>query len=143
MGKYPLPACHFMVDWGGSQVGFTEISGLSQEIEVIEYREGSSPEYMVSKMPGMVKFPNITLKRGISKGDNEFYMWMRTISLNQVERRDIRISLLNELHEPVRVWLVKNAWPCKISTSDLKADSSEVAIETIELAHEGFRIETL
>lgn len=141
MGKYPLPVSHFMVDWGGNSIGFTEVSGLSKEIEVIEYREGNSPEYLSSKMPGLVKHPNITLKRGITKGDNDFYNWINSISLNQVERRNIRISLLNEVHEPVRVWLVKNAWPCKISSSDLKADGSEVAIETLELTHEGFTIE--
>ena len=142
MGKYPLPVCHFTVEWGGNSIGFTEVAGLSKEIEVIEYREGSSPEYIFSKMPGTEKYPNLILKRGITKGDNDFYNWINTIALNQVERRNVRISLLNELHEPVRVWLVKNAWPCKISSSDLRADGNDVAIETLELAHEGFRIET-
>ncbi len=140
MGKYPLPVSHFIVEWGGSNIGFTEISGLSQEIEVIDYREGSSLVTSATKMPGLVKYSNVTSKRGIVKGDNDFYNWIKTVSLNQVERRDVVIKLLDEAHEPVRVWKLKNAWPCKISSSDLKADASEVAIETMELAHDGLEI---
>lgn len=142
MGKYPLPVSHFVVDWGGNSIGFTEVTGLSQEVEVIEYREGSSPEFSAIKMPGLRKFSNVVLKRGIIKGDNDFYNWMNTISLNQVERRDVLIKLLNEAHEPVMVWKLRNAWPCKISAPDLKADANEVAIESIELAHEGLEIQT-
>jgi len=83
----------------------------------------------------------VVLKRGIIKGDNDFFNWMNSINLNQVERRDITISLLDETHQPVRVWRVRNAWPCKLSAPDLKADANEVAIETLELAHEGIQVE--
>lgn len=141
MGRYPLPVTHFMVDWGGSRIGFTEVSGLSAELEVVEYREGSSPENIVLKMPGLKKFSNITLKRGVIKGDNDFFQWFNTAALNQVEKRNIVISLLDEAHQPVRVWRVQNAWPVKIESSDLKADGNEVAVESLELAHEGFTIE--
>ena len=112
------------------------------QAEPIEYREGSSREYSKTKMPGMQKFSNITLKRGTFTGDVEFYTWLNTISLNQVERRDITISLLNEAHDPVISWIAKNAFPVKVQASDLKADGNEVAIETIEIAHEGLRIQT-
>lgn len=141
MGRYPLPVTHFMVDWGGSKIGFTEVSGLSATLEVVEYREGSSPENVVAKMPGLKKFSNITLKRGIIKGDNDFFQWFNTAALNQVERRNIVISLLDEAHQPVRVWRVLNAWPVKMESSDLKADGNEVAVESLELAHEGFSVE--
>jgi phage tail-like protein len=143
MGTYPLPAYHFTVEWGGTRTGFTEVSGLSIENEVIEYREGGSPEYSTIKMPGLRKYSNIILKRGIVKNDNDFFNWMNTINSNQVERRDVVISLLNENHEPIRVWKVRNAWPCKIYSPDLKANGNEVAIETIELAHEGLSIESV
>ena len=143
MGKYPLPVSHFLVEWGGNSIGFTEVSGLSQEIEIIEYREGSSPVHSPVKMPGQAKYSNVTLKRGIIKGDNDFFNWINTVQLNQVERRDVSIKLLNEAHEPVRIWKLKNAWPCKVSAADLKADGNEVAIETIELVHEGLVIETV
>ncbi|MEM7105412.1 MAG: phage tail protein [Bacteroidota bacterium] len=141
MAEYPIPKFHFQVEWGGTRIGFTECSGLDVETEMIEYREGSSPEYHKIKMPGMQKFGNITLKRGIFRGDNEFYDWWNSVSLNTIDRRDITISLLNESHEPVVVWRVKNAWPLKVQSTDLKADGSETAIETLELAHEGLTME--
>lgn len=138
---YPLIKFHFQVDWGGTKIGFTEVSGLDVETEVVEYREGSSPEYSKIKMPGMQKFSNLTLKRGTFKSDNEFYNWWNTVKLNTIERRDITISLLNESHEPVVTWKVKNAWPSKVQSTDLKADGNEVAIESMELVHEGLTIQ--
>ncbi|HMB62284.1 MAG TPA: phage tail protein [Eudoraea sp.] len=140
METYPLPKFHFLVQWGGSKIGFTEVTGLDFQVELIEYREGSSPEYHKIRMPGMHKFSNITLKRGTYTGDIEFYTWMKTISLTTVERRDITISLLNEEHEPVVTWGIKNAFPIKVQASDFKSDGNEVAVETLELAHEGLKI---
>ena len=141
MSKYPLSKFHFSVEWGGTTIGFTEVSGLDVETEVIEYRQGSSPDYSKIKMPGMQKFSNVTLKRGTFKSDNEYFEWWNSIQLNQVVRRDITISLLDETHAPVVVWKVRNAWPTKITSTDLKADGNEVAIESIELAHEGLSIQ--
>jgi phage tail-like protein len=142
--NYPLPKFHFSVEWGGKRIGFTEASGLDAETEVIEYREGSSPEYNKLKMPGMQKHSNVTLKRGTFTGDNDFFDWWKTTrALGTPERRDIIISLLNESHTPVFVWKVKNAFPTKVQATDLKADGNEVAIETLELAHEGIVIEAV
>lgn len=141
MAQYPIPKFHFQVEWGGARIGFTEATGLDISTDVLEYREGSSPEYHKIKMPGMQKFSNITLKRGTFKGDNDFYNWYKTISLNTVERRDLILSLLNENHEPVVVWKIKNAFPVKVQSTDLKADGNEVAIETLEIAHEGLTIQ--
>lgn len=139
--NYPLPKFHFQVEWGGSKIGFSEVSGLDVETEPIEYREGAMPEYAKIKMPGMQKFGNITLKRGVFQKDNEFFNWWNTVKLNKIERRDITISLLNEEHEPKVVWSVRNAWPVKVQGTDLKADGNEVAIETLELAHEGLSMD--
>jgi len=141
MAQYPISKFHFQVEWGGAKIGFTEVTGLEVSTEVIEYRDGASKEYHKIKMPGMQKFSNITLKRGTFKGDNDYYNWWNTVALNTIERRDVTISLLNESHEPVVVWKVKNAWPVKVQSTDLKADGNEVAIETIELAHEGLTIQ--
>ena len=140
MANYPLPKFHFQVEWGGTKIGFTDVSGLDITNDVIEYRDGASPEYHKIKMPGMNKFGNITLKRGTFEGDTGFHEWMDTISMNTVERRDVTIKLLNENHEPIITWQVLNAWPTKVQSSDLKADGNEVAIETMELAHEGIKI---
>ncbi|WP_346857586.1 phage tail protein [uncultured Draconibacterium sp.] len=139
--EYPIVKFHFQVEWGGTKIGFTEVSGLDVETEVVEYRHGASPEYFKTKMPGMQKYSNIILKRGTFASDNEYFAWWNTVKLNTIERRDITISLLNEEHSPVVVWKVKNAWPTKIQSTDLKADGNEVAIETMELVHEGLSIQ--
>ncbi len=138
---YPLPVFHFMVEWGGSKIGFSEVSGLSIEVQPIEYRDGASPQYSVIKMPGIPKYSNITLKRGVVAADNEFYSWLNTTKLNTVERRDLIISLLNENHEPTMSWKVINAFPVKVEGPGLKSTGNEVAIETLELAHEGLSVE--
>lgn len=141
MTDYPLPKFHFQVQWGGARIGFTEVTGLDVETEVIEYRDGALREFSKMKIPGMQKYPNITLKRGVFKSDNDYYKWWNTVSLNTVERRDVIISLMNEVHEPVMVWKIKNAWPTKIISTDLKAEGNEIAIEAIELAHDGLSIQ--
>lgn len=144
MAEYPLPKFHFDVAWGAdtdNNFSFTEVTGLTKESEVIEYRAGASKEFFKIKQPGMQKWGNITMKRGTFKGKNGFHDWMKTISLNTVKRRDVTISLLNEKHEAVVIWKVKNAWPVKIQSSDLKADGNEVAVETMEIAHEGFEVQ--
>ncbi len=141
MADYPLPIFHFQVEWGGSRLGFSEVSGLSIEQAPIEYRDGLSPEFTKIKMPGMRTYGNITLKRGIIPSDNEFFDWLNTTKMNTVERRDLIISLLDEEHTPVMVWKIKNAWPSKIDSPSLQASGNEVAIESIEIAHEGVVIE--
>lgn len=139
--QYPLPVFHFTVQWGGNRIGFSEVSGLTQENQAIEYRDGSFPEYSSIKMPGLRKFSNVTLKRGIVKADNDFFKWLSTIKLNQVERRDVVIALLNESHEPVMVWKIHNAFPVKVEGPGLKASGNEVAIESVEIAHEGLELQ--
>lgn len=138
---YLLPVFHFMVDWGGTNIGFSEVSGLTQEFDPIEYRDGASPEFTKVKMPGLRKYSNITMKRGIAPADNEFFDWLNSTQMNVPERRDLTIKLLNEQHAPVMTWKVKNAWPLKVEGPSLKSDGNEVAIESIELAHEGISVE--
>lgn len=137
-----MPAYHFRVEWGGANIGFMEVTGLNINVDVTEYRSGSDPVQTLRKMPGLIHYSNIVLKRGIAKGDDDFIKWIKTIQLNTVERRDVVISLLNENHDPVMVWRAHNAFPVKYSGPDLVADSSDVAIESLELAHEGLTVET-
>jgi len=147
-GDYPLPKFHFRVEWGEDfQIGFTEVSGLDFETEVIEYREGSSKKYNKTQQPGLTKFSDVTLKRGIFEGDFNFYEeWKKTYFFQEGNktgsqfRRTITIKLLNENHEPIITWLLENAWPSKVQSTDLKADANEVAIETMTLKHEGLTI---
>ncbi|RAW01595.1 phage tail protein [Pseudochryseolinea flava] len=139
--SYPLPSFHFTVHWGGANIGFSEVSGLNIENQVIEYRDGASLEYSMRKMPGLQKFGNITMKRGIMKGDNEYHKWLDTIKMNTIERRDITISLRDEGGNPVMTWRAKNAFPVKLEGASLKASGNEVAIESMEVAHEGLTVE--
>ena len=141
MANYPLPKFHFEVDWGGTKIGFTEVTGLDKQAEVIEYREGNSRTFSKIKMPGLQKYSNITLKRGTFQGQTDFYDWLKEVdNLGNVIRRDITIKLLDEKHEPVFTWKALQAFPTKVQASDLKADGNEVAIETLELAHEGLSL---
>ena len=73
---YPLPVFHFSVNLGGEEVAFSEVTGLNIEVQPIEYRDGASPEFSPVKMPGLKKFGNITLKRGVIKANNEFFAWL-------------------------------------------------------------------
>lgn len=144
-GGYPLPKFHYQVDYFGFEFGFTEVSGLDFETEVIEYREGNAPAYHKTKQPGLTKYSNISLKRGMFKGDNkEFDHWKKTFFFQEGKekfRGDCTISMLDEEHNPVFVWKAVKAWPSKVQSTDLKADGNEVAIETMELVHEGLTLE--
>ncbi|MBQ4818585.1 phage tail protein [Aquimarina sp. MMG016] len=149
IGDYPLPKFHFQVEWGdGFRIGFTEVSGLDFETEVIEYREGSNKKYNKTKQPGLTKYSNVTLKRGTFQGDFDFFTeWQKTYQFQEgnntgsVYRRPVTIKLLDENHEPIITWVLENAWPSKVQSTDLKADANEVAIETMELVHEGLKIQ--
>jgi len=141
MAEYPLPKFHFEVEWGGAKLGFTEVTGLDKQIEVIEYREGTSLTFSKVKMPGLQKFSNVTMKRGTFTGQTDFYDWLQTVdALGNTQRRDLTVKLLNETHQPVFTWKILNAFPVKVQASDLKADGNEIAIETIEIAHEGLSL---
>jgi phage tail-like protein len=132
------------LEWGGTRIGFTEVSGLDFETTPIEYREGSSPLYHKTKQPGMTKYTDITLKRGTFLGDFEYFqLWKKTFMFQEGKekfRRDITIKLLDEEHKPIISWALSKAWPTKIQSTDLKADGNEVAIETMVLVHEGLSI---
>lgn len=141
MAQYPLPVFHFQVDWGGANGSFTEVSGLTISHQKIDYRGGLEPEYNVRTMPGIPELSNITMKRGVFAADNDFFDWINTVKLNEIERRDLTISLLNGDHSPVQTWKVKNAWPLKIEGPTLNSTGNEVAIESMELAHEGITTE--
>jgi phage tail-like protein len=138
---WPLPKFHFEVKWGANVMSFQEVSGLDAEAQPIEYRAGDSQIFSTVKMPGIKKYSNITMKKGIFKSDNKFWEWFKKIEMNTIERIPVTISLLDEKHSPTMVWTLTNAWPTKITGTDLKADGNEVAVESIEIAHEGLTIE--
>ncbi len=141
MKNYPLPNNHFQVEWGSSRIGFQEVSGLTLETEPIEYREGSSKLAEPIKLPGLKKYGDITLKRGVIAGDNEIFDWFSKNTFGTTEQRDVTISLLNEEHEPVMVWKVAKAWIRKVTGPTLDGKGNDVAIEEMTLSCEGISIE--
>jgi phage tail-like protein len=137
---WPMPKFYFEVKWDSAVMSFEEVSGLDVEAQPIEYRHGDSPAYTTIKMPGLKKYSNVTMKKGVFKGDNKFWDWFNKIKMNTIQRVPVTISLLDEAGKPTMVWTLANAWPTKITGTDLKAQGNEVAIETIEIAHEGLTI---
>ena len=137
---WPMPKFYFQVKWDSQVMRFQEVSGLDIQSEEIKYGHGDSPEFSVIKMPGMKKFGNITMKKGIFKGDNKFWDWFKQIKMNTIKRLPVTISLLDEGGKATMVWTLTNAWPTKITGTDLKSEGNEVAIESIEIVHEGLTI---
>jgi phage tail-like protein len=119
---------------------FSEVSGLGVEVEVIEYRDGNE-DLTVRKLPGLRKYTNIVLKRGVT-ADRGLWEWLSAVGRGQPDRRDGAIVLLGESRQPVLRWTFRAAWPRKWVGPTLRADASEVAIETIELCHEGLELDS-
>lgn len=108
---------------------------------MIDYRDDASMELSGSKIPGLPKSSIVTLKRGVCTSDKLNYDGLNSANHQNIERRDVIISLLDEQRVPVMVWKIKHAWPTRIECTDLKSGSTEVAIESMELAHEGWVIQ--
>jgi len=125
---------------GVTKAGFSEVSGLASETEVIEYREGNEKVNTPRKIPGLTKYTNITLKWGVT-ADKSLWNWYQTVIDGQVRRANGSIVLLDESRNEILRWNFRNAWPCKWEGPTLQASGNEVAIESIEIAHEGFELE--
>lgn len=136
-GDWPLPKFRFQVALGGEVMSFQEVSGLDMEAQPIAYRAGQSPTFSALKMPGLKKYSDVTLKKGVFKSDGKFWDWFSQMKMNTVTRVPVTITLLDEAGSPTMVWTLANAWPTKITGTDLKATGTDVAVETIVLAHEG------
>lgn len=137
---WPIPKFRFEVKWDSAVMSFQEVSGLDVEAQPIEYRAGDSATFSTVKMPGIKKYSNVTMKKGVFKSDNKFWDWFNQIKMNTIKRIPVTISLLDQDGKPTMVWTLTNAWPTKITGTDLKAEGNEVAVETIEIAHEGLTI---
>jgi len=135
---WPMPKFRFEVDLGTELKGvaFQEVSGMDVENQIIEYRNSNSPLFSTEKMPGITKYGNITMKRGVFVNDNTFWNWHQQIVMNTIKRSTVLIKLLDENGKVTMQWTLNNAWPTKITSTDLKSDGNEVAVDTIEIAHE-------
>jgi len=136
----PYKVFNFLVEIDGiNAAGFTECSGLSTTTDVIEYREGNERSG-ARKLPGLTKFTNIVLKRGMTRS-RDLWNWRKTVIDGAVERKSGAIVLLADDRTPVGRFRFRDGWPTKWEGPALNAKSSEVAIETLEIAHEGLEVE--
>jgi phage tail-like protein len=134
----PLAGFNFLLESGGVlRAGFSEITGLNSESDVIEYRTGAD-DPTNRKIAGMRKYGNITLKGGLAAGaDHDLVTWRQSVEKGDIQRLNVSIIIQDEMKvEQVRFNLA-NAWPSKWVGPDLKAGASEMAIEQLEIAHEG------
>lgn len=132
---------HFSVDWGGADIGFMEVSGLGVVLDVVPYRVGASAENTAELVPGQKQFPPVVLRRGIVPGDNGFFEWINSAQFHTVQRRDVTIKLLNEQHEAVVIWRLRNAFPSRLDYAPLLAQGSAVAVESLTLVYDGLSVE--
>jgi len=134
---WPMPKFTFRVKIGNTEIMFQEVSGLSSETQVIEYRAGNSPVFSTVKKPGIKKYGNVTLKKGIFKDDKALWDIYNLVKMNTFERKTVIINLLDETGAVAMSWTLTNAFPIKMTVTDRKPDSNEAAVESMELAHEG------
>ena len=142
----PYSNFNFIVEVGGQQVAaFSEVSGLDSETTPIEYREGADATNAMRQLPGIEKYTNVQLKRGIA-GDLALWDWRKDARDGGSAfsaRTNVVIKLLNETHDegaPAMTWTLTNAWPTKITGPTLTAKGNEIAIEQLDLAHERLEI---
>lgn len=137
MAGYPHAKFRYKVEIDGLEAGgFTEVTGFDATITPIPYREGDMTSEAEIQIPGVKKYGNITLKQGLTDS-TVLYDWLTTGINGEIERKTLTITLLNETQAPAASWQVINAWPTKYTAPDFNATSSEIAIETIEIIHEG------
>jgi phage tail-like protein len=144
----PYSAYNFIVEFDGNDPatsalgGFSDVSGLSTEVTLMEYRQGNDKENRVRKIPGLHKSGDVTLKRGIM-GQTNFWQWVQITRTDPTHRRGVTITLQDEQHNAILKWRLINARPMKWTGPTLAAKGgSDVAMEELVLASEGFEFET-
>lgn len=133
---WPLPKFTFSVTGIPGNPVFQEVTGLETEVQTIEYREGDSPTFAPIKMPGLAKVGNVTMKKGIFTTSAELWNWFSSITMNTIARATIVVNLLDETGTITYRWTLTNAFPVKLTGTDLKSVGNEVAVESVEIAYE-------
>lgn len=141
--KYPMPAFRYSVLIGSVQLSVNEVTGLTMEFQVLEYRNGDDAQFQAMKMPGIPKVSNVTLKRGIVANESMManVTWFSATKMNiPSPRATVIINLLDEGGAIVMTWTLQNAWPMKLDGPSLGAQKNEVAFESMELAYEVLQV---
>lgn len=135
----PYAQYNFLVEIDGvARAGFTEVGGLTTEQDAIDYRDGNETA-TVRKLPGLRKYSNITLKRGFTQ-DKDLWQWRKTTIDGVTERRSGSIVLLDEARNEALRWNFREGWIIKWEGPALKATANELAIESLEIVHEGLEL---
>ena len=144
---YPLPVYNYKVEIGSDAVAFSEVSGLSISYETTTYKESpvasGAPGPRAMHMPMQGTPANVTLKKGVVRGTSvaTFFTWINSTQINQIDKKDIYIRLMDENGDPVISWKVTNAFPTKLDAPTFDANSNDVAIESMELMGDGIFVE--
>ena len=138
----PYANFNFVVDAGFAEgeIGFAEVEIPAAEIEAIEDREGGDRTNASRKLPGRVRYGNVVLRRGVT-GTLALWEWFKAVRDDQLERRNVTITLLDEQRQPVQRWLLRDAWPVKYDPSELNAKGNEVVVELLELVCESIEVD--
>lgn len=140
--KDPIVSAWFGVDFGGGVAGaFRECTGLGSENEVVEYKaSGPKGEYVIKKVPGRMKWTNITLKRGITDA-RDMWDWRKLVEEGKIDdaRKNGSIIMYNQQGDEIARWNFVAAWPAKLTGPSANANANEPAIEELEITHEGYR----
>jgi len=140
LSEDPLLGFNFMLELEGAMAGyFTECSGIGSEHDIVEHKVVDKQGHeIVRKIPGRLKWGDITLKRGITS-DMQIWEWRDLVVQGKVAdaRKNITITMLDRQYNPVSMWHFSNAWPSKVSGPSLKADSNEFGVEEVTIVHEG------
>ena len=136
----PLVSAFFSVDVPGiTNAFFTEVDGLGSETEVVEHKAmGPKGVEIVRKIPGRIKWGDITLKRGIT-ANMDIYKWRQAVEDGKVDdaRKDGSVIMYDQMGTEVARWNFVAAWPSKISGPSVKADDNAISVEELTLVHEG------
>jgi phage tail-like protein len=138
----PMVGAHFEISVGAITGYFTEVGGLGSESEVVEHKiiAKGAKESIIRKIPGRLKWGDITLKRGITK-NLDFYSWRKQVEQGKVDaaRLDGTIIMYDQTMTPVAEWTFSKGWPSKISGPSLTSDSNAVGVEELTIVHEGIK----
>jgi phage tail-like protein len=127
---------HVTIDDKGSLGSWSKCDGLTVEYEVLEYQEGGQNDY-VHRLPGRCKYQNIKLTRPLDKTSADVASWVAG-QRKKVERSNAEIAVLDPAGEVVAKWNLNGVYPVKWTGPSLDAGGNQIAIETLELAHNGF-----
>ena len=136
----PFTSFNFIVDIQGVRAGFSEITGLTTETNVIEYREGNQ-DITPHMIPGQCKYTRITFKRGFTKS-TDLWELRKSVIEGKTKRFSGTITLLDEARQPARVWRFFEGWVSKWEGAGFNAKNNDIFIESMEVAHERLELET-